>query len=445
MITYKEYNEKYRLPEQERAEKLLIKHKHFILGWEPGKSKTYPVIQAIRDVEKLKGRPIKVLILSDSVCIKDMWKVEIMPQNILPKETFFVTDRTAIGQVKEALVAENWDVIVCDECQSLRSGITRTKSKYAKLVYALTKRTEYVFGMTGTLAGNNTIEPWCVLHNLNVAGMGNINPNFFRAHFCIQELSYGPFGNFMKATGLNDDGTLLLERAYEEGVMFWGYDDSDDMPEFKIETKTFTVNKTEEYKNAISGIIQCGEFETTVQKAIAIQKAQQALNGFIYYDDEGLRHTYKVSEYINPKLKYVSDICKDHICIIAYRFQDDKLSIEYELDKYNIKHCSDINEFKQHLDNHEYYILILQCSRGKSVNLQDYCQHIIYYTCDFSFISFKQMIHRCWRRGQKNPCKVTFLINDTGDNNKVEQNIINSLQTKQSIHDTLMNIKNNSI
>ena len=30
-ITYKEYNEQYRLPEQEQAEKLLMKHKHFVL------------------------------------------------------------------------------------------------------------------------------------------------------------------------------------------------------------------------------------------------------------------------------------------------------------------------------------------------------------------------------------------------------------------------------
>ena len=70
------------------------------------------------------------------------------------------------------------------------------------------------------------------------------------------------------------------------------------------------------------------------------------------------------------------------------------------------------------------------------------CQNIIYYTSDFSFISYKQMIHRCWRRGQTEPCKVTFLINDPGDKAHVEEAIWKSLRRKQSIHDTLMSIKN---
>ena len=223
-ITYKQYNEQLRLPEQELAENLLMKKKHFVLGWDPGKSKSYPVIQAVINVQKLKPYPINVLIMSDATCIKDMWKTEIMTQHILPKNTYFVTDRTAIGNVKPALVATDWDVIVVDECQPLRSGVTRAKSQYAKLVYALTKRTEYVFGMTGTIAGNNNIEPWCVLHNLNIAGMGEINPHAFKNKYCVQELGYGPFGNFMKPTRLNELGEQLLEKAYAEGVMFWGYD-----------------------------------------------------------------------------------------------------------------------------------------------------------------------------------------------------------------------------
>ena len=85
-------------------------------------------------------------------------------------------------------------------------------------------------------------------------------------------------------------------------------------------------------------------------------------------------------------------------------------------------------------------MLVLQCSRGKAANIQE-CQNIIYYTSDFSFISYKQFIHRCWRRGQDKPCKVTFLVNETGDKYKVEEKIWNSLRRKQSIHDTLMSIK----
>jgi hypothetical protein len=439
-ITYKQYNEQYRLPEQEQAEQLLMKHKHFILGWEPGKSKSYPVIHCILEVQKLKQRPIKVLVMSDATCIKEMWKAEIMPQNILPRETYFVTDRTAIGAVKPALVSTDWDVIVIDECQSLRSGVTRAKSKYSKLVHALTKRTEYVWGMTGTLSGNNNIEPWCVLHNLNVAGMGNINVHAFKKNCCDLELQYGPFGNFLKPVRLNSRGEEILDKAYKEGVMFWGYDEDDNMPPMDIRVETFKVKPTPEYKNALEGILKLGEHESTTLKAIALQKAQQALNGFLYYDDEGVRHVYQVADYVNPKIKYVVEACRTEKTIVGYRFQEDGKSIEYALDQAKISWTNDIKEFKLG----QYQVLVLQCSRGKSANLQ-MCQNIIYYTADFSFINYKQFIHRTWRRGQTKPCKVTFLVNDPGDNHKVEFKIWGSLRAKQSIHDMLMNIKQDNV
>lgn len=437
-ISYIEYNTKYRIPEQALAEQLLLKHKHFVLGFEPGKGKSYPVVHAILEVQKLKQRPINVLIMSDATTIKDMWKVEIMTQRILPKETYFVTDRTAIGQVKQALVTKKWDVIVIDECQSLRSGVTRSKSQYAKLVYSLTSKTEYVFGMTGTLSGNNDIEPWCILHNLNVAGMGKIDTNTFKKHCCNLELQYGPFGNFLKPTSLNERGIQLMNKAYETGVMFWDYSDDDDMPDLTVEEVILPVIATTEYKNALDGILKLGEFENTVMKAIALQKAQQALNGFIYYDDLGKRHVYQVSEYYNPKLPYIVNECKDgKPIIIGYRFQEDELSIKYTLQKAGITYTTNMQDFKK---DDTYQVLVLQCSRGKAVNLHK-ARLILYYTADFSFISYKQFIHRNWRRNQTEPCRVKFLINDPGDKYKVEYNIWLSLRKKQNIHDTLMAIK----
>ena len=440
-ITYAEYNTKYRLPEQARDEKLLLSKKHYALCYEPGKGKSYPVIHCILEVNKLKQGKAKVLIMSDATCIKEMWKAEIVPQNILPKETYMVTDRTAIGKVKDAILSTKWDIIVCDECQSLRSGVTRGKSQYAKLVYQLCKNTEYVWGMTGTIAGNNDIEPFCVLHALHIAGLGNINCHAFKNKYCVKELQYGPFGAFEKPTKLNDAGRALMSEAYAGGCSFWDYDDNDEMPELNIKVETFKVPQTETYKKALDGILQCGENESTVQKAIALQKAQQALNGFLYYDIEEVRHTYAVPEFENPKIAYVVDKCKIKNHIIAYRFQEDGFYMKKALDNAGIPNTTEIAEFKAKAEAGKRIILLLQCSRGKSANLQ-ICQDIIYYTSDFSFIAYKQFIHRCWRRGQSLPCSITFLVNDPGDKHHVELKIWKSLRTKQNIHDTLMSIKN---
>ena len=115
---------------------------------------------------------------------------------------------------------------------------------------------------------------------------------------------------------------------------------------------------------------------------------------------------YSVGDYVNPKLDYIIDNCKNEPTIVGYRFQEDGLSINYVLDKAGITHTSNIQEFR---DSSDYQVLVLQCSRGKAVNLQK-ARLIIYYTADFSFISYKQFIHRTWRRNQTEPCRVKFLI-----------------------------------
>lgn len=440
-ITYKEYNEKYRLPEQARDERLLLSKKHYCLCYEPGKGKSMPVIHCMQVVNKQMKGKANVLILSDATCIREMWVTDIQPMGVLPRNTYMVTDRTAIGKVKEALLARKWDIIVCDEAQSLRSGVTRAKSKYAKLVYQLTKRTEYVWGMTGTIAGNNNIEPFCVLHNLNIADCGNMNCHKFKQLYCEQELCYGPFGSFRKPTKLNAAGERFMQEAYAKGCSFWEYDDNDDMPPMEVEFKSFTVPATETYKNALDGILKCGESESTVIKTIAIQKAQQALNGFVYYDEESERHTFQVPQFTNPKLEYVQNEALKGNIIIAYRFQEDGYYITKALEQVSVLTTNKISEFKKLISEERHVVLVLQCSRGKAANLQE-AQKIIYYTSDFSFIAYQQMIHRCWRRGQTKPCKVEFLCNDTGDNYRVEQKIWESLRKKQSIHETLMSIKN---
>ena len=445
-ITYKEYDEKYRLPEQERDEQLLMTKKHFALCYEPGKGKSYPVIHSLIKINEKLGSNAKVLIMSDATCIKDMWKAEIIPQKILPKNTYMVTDRTAIGKVKEALLETKWDIIICDECQSLRSGVTRAKSQYAKLVYQLTKRTEYVWGMTGTIAGNNDIEPFCVLHNLHIAGCGEMNCHKFKEGYCDKLLQYGPFGAFEKPVQLNEFGKKYMEKAYEEGCSFWSYEDEDDMPPMTVELKEFEVPATETYKQALEGILKCDEHESTVLKSIAMQKAQQALNGFMYYNDDDMkRQTYQVPQFHNPKLDYVVEQCKKELHIVAYRFQEDGYYINKSLNAAGIKTCDNIQEFKRRNENGEFVILVLQCSRGKAANIQ-ICQNIIYYTSDFSFIAYQQMIHRCWRRGQTKPCKVIFLANKVKDDkDKVELKIWRSLRNKQSIHEMLMSIKRQEV
>ena len=139
-MLYSEYVTKRR-QYQEMGRDLLLTKKHACLFFSPGKGKTFPVIDALQELDKRNGGTTKVLIISSPDAIRKMWETEIVPQKILPKDTFLVTDRTAIGDISQLLLAKRWDVVVVDECHIVKAN----SSKIHKLVYKLCKRAEYAW------------------------------------------------------------------------------------------------------------------------------------------------------------------------------------------------------------------------------------------------------------------------------------------------------------
>ena len=96
-MLYNEYLQN-RYAYQEAGYLFLLERKHACLYYKPGKGKTYPTIDALRDVDKSKGGQAKVLILSTADAIKNMWNAEILPQNILPKNTVLMSLSAAIQE-----------------------------------------------------------------------------------------------------------------------------------------------------------------------------------------------------------------------------------------------------------------------------------------------------------------------------------------------------------
>ena len=91
-----------------------------------------------------------------------------------------------------------------------------------------------------------------------------------------------------------------------------------------------------------------------------------------------------------------------------------------------------VDDFKKGKAN----LLFLQCSRCESFNLQ-MCNRIIFYTMDYSYIKYNQMLHRVYRMGQTKPVQIDILtFKDT-----VETKIWQSVQNKEKFADLFMRIK----
>ena len=71
-MLYKDYLNSRR-QYQEQGRDLLLSAKHACLFFEPGKGKTYPAIEAMREVDRQKNNKAQVLIISTCDAIRKMW------------------------------------------------------------------------------------------------------------------------------------------------------------------------------------------------------------------------------------------------------------------------------------------------------------------------------------------------------------------------------------
>ena len=417
-----------RKPYQEYGHLFLLERKHACLFYKPGKGKTYPCIDAVRDVDKSKNCKAKVLVLSTADAINNMWNVEIVPQNILPINSVLMTFSSAIqDKTKQDLLKIKWDVIIVDECHKIKSH----NSKISKLVYQLSKKAEYTWGLTGTPVGNSDVDIYCQFHNMNISEWGSISYTQFVDNCCDIDKKFFR-GNCIKVpTGINRRYQAGWERNIAMYTQRIDYDEYDEMPDLDVKLVELPYVPTQQYVDAEDGVIQISEYESTMTKLVAIQKLHQIVNGFLYYNDEyGNRQIFNIEH--NKKLNWLIDNLKKEPTVIVYRFEADLKAIQSMLEKYNYITTEIVEDFKANKAD----VLLLQCSRCESFNLQ-MCKRIIFYTLDYSYIKYDQMLHRVWRMGQTEDVEIVVLIFA----GTVESDIWKAVKYKESISELFMSIK----
>ena len=426
-MLYSEYL-KNRYEYQETGSLFMLERKHCCLYYKPGKRKTYPTIDALRDVDKSKNYNAKVLVLSTADAIKNMWEAEIVPQNILPKNTVLMSLNAAIQEkTKLKLLGIKWDVLIVDECHKIKSH----NSKSSKLVYLLSKRTEYVWGLSGTPRGNNDVDIYCQFHNMCVSDWGKINYTQFVQQCCDVDKKFFHGQMVTVPIGVNEKYKAGWERNIAMYTQRVGYTEEDDMPALNVNLIELDYKPTKEYLMAEEGVVAVPDYESTMTKLAAIQKLHQAVNGFLYvFDDDGNRVIYNIER--NKKLDWLRENMPSAPTTIVYRFEADLKMIQTELIIAGCTFTEIVEDFKRGKAN----ILLLQCSRCESFNLQ-MCKHIIFYTLDYSYIKYNQMLHRVWRMGQDEDVQIDILtFKDT-----IETKIWNTVRNKEKLADLFMSIK----
>ena len=428
-MEYSEYLENRR-DYQELGHLFLLERKHACLFYKPGKGKTYPCIDALRDVDASLNGNARVLILSTADAIKNMWESEIVPQGILPKNSVLMSFNAAIQDATKAkLVKIKWDVLIIDESHKVKSN----NSKTSKLVYLLSKKSTYVWGLSGTPRGNNDLDIFNQFHNMCVGEWGKITYSQFVNQCCNMDQRYFGGQMVMIPIGINDKYKPGWQRNIAMYTQRVEYSEEDNMPDLKVNLIELPYRATPEYLKAEQGVIEISEYATTMTKLTAIQKLHQIVNGFIYLldeDDVDKKNTIELEH--NKKLDWLIDNLTNEPTTIVYRFEADLKHIMKTLDENKITYTELVDKFKLGKTN----VLLLQCSRCESFNLQ-MCKRIIFFTLDYSYIKYNQMLHRVWRMGQDKPVQIDILT--FGDT--VETKIWNAVKNKETFADLFMSIK----
>jgi hypothetical protein len=176
-----------------------------------------------------------------------------------------------------------------------------------------------------------------------------------------------------------------------------------DLPEKRITIHKISGMNNSKYKEIENGIFDVRNELRTMIKLEAINKAHQAANGFVYslgHITNHIANNKKVDKLMDLVTTYMEETNK---LIIVYYYKEDLVTLYNALQDYDF--TVDIDEFEKTSQ-----ILLLQFGQAEGLNLQ-FCNKMIFYTYDYSFLKFDQMCGRIYRSGQKNNVTYDILIN----------------------------------
>lgn len=372
---------------QKKGRDLLLKNKRYCLFFEVGTGKTFTALSALCSLE-----PCKVLIVAPKRVLEMVWKKDKCYDLSRYDVTYMNYEKIARDK---NFTKNKYDVIILDEVHKLKGKTTKTSKKF-RLV---TLRAEFVWGLTGTPVANNYADVYNIFRNMNIIEFNmNYDEFVYRYYYTKQLQSSSGFRfdillsvkPFMKDELMSRIGKHSMVKEAKDCI---------DLPDKRTNLVYIDDMINEKYLELKDGILRTELYEKTMIPLETLNKLHQASNGF-FYDD------YKNVNIIceNKKLKELDLILEDMLeetpkAIIVYQYQHDL----DELKTLKYDWTTDPNEFPNK------QILFLQYGQSEGLNLQ-YCNQMIFYSYDYSFLNYEQMTGRIYRNGQKNNVTFTILI-----------------------------------
>lgn len=399
---------------QQKGKELLLKNKKYCLFFEVGTGKTFTALSALCDLPACK-----VLIVAPKRVLENVWKKDTNYD--LSKYDVTYLNYEKIARDKD-FVKNTYDVVILDEVHKLKGKTTKTSRKFR----TINAKAQYVWGLTGTPIANNYADVFNIFRNMNIVEFDMSYDEFVCRYYYTKQLESGMgfrFEILLSPKPFMVDE--LMERVGKHSMVKEAKD-CIDLPEKRTDVVYIDGMISEKYRELKDGILRTNEYEKTMIPLETLNKLHQASNGF-FYDD--YKNVHKTCE--NKKLKELNDILEDMLeeterAIVVFQYQQDLE--ELKTLKYNW--TTDPTEFPNK------QLLFIQYGQSEGLNLQ-YCNQMIFYSYDYSFLNYEQMTGRIYRNGQKNNVVYTILISKGTIEEKIWWAIKNKKSRDEFLKETL--------
>ena len=390
---------------QEKGKEALLKNKKYCLFFEVGTGKTFTALSALTSLPKCK-----VLIVAPKRVLENVWKKDTNYDLSGYDVTYMNYEKIA----RDPNFTKNrYDVIILNEVHKLKGKTTKTSRKFR----VVTAKAEYVWGLTGTPVANNYADVYNIFKNMNIVEFGMSYDEFIYYYYYTKQLESSSGFKFPILLGVKKHLVDDLMTRIGKHAMVKEAKDCIDLPDKRTDIVYIENMVSEKYLELKDGILKTDKYEKTMIPLEALNKMHQASNGF-FYDD--YKQPIKVCE--NKKLQELNLILDDMLeeterAIVVYLYQEDLRQLQTL--PYNS--TTDPSEFPSK------QLLFLQYGQSEGLNLQ-YCNQMIFYSYDYSFLNYEQMTGRIYRNGQKNNVVYTILISK----GTIEEQIWWAIKNKKS-------------
>lgn len=434
-------------PHQKIADEFIQKHDRSVLVLDMGLGKTVITLNHINRLINEEFAVRKVLVICPKL-VCHTWSDEIRkwdlpltysivlgtPQqrrNALQADAdiYIINRENVVWLIEESGTAWDYDCVVIDELSSFKSSSSKRWRALRKVIFQST----YVYGLTGTPAGNGYLDLWPEIYLID---RGERLGRTFTAYKQDFFTAGAHKGYVVYEWKLKHGAQKTIDNLLGDICLSMSKEDWLNMPpitynNIKVELTSKARREYERFKadrilpvvsNAIAESMD-DDYDSAIVAEMAAQvtsKLLQMANGNVYDDQRGVVHLHDCKI---EALKELADTVAPTPLLVFYSFRHDLAALKEAFPKAE-EMSEDVIEKWNRGDIP--MLLAHPASAGYGLNLQQGSNMIVWYGLPWSLELYQQANARLYRLGQEKPVIIHHLITQ----DTVDERVVKALQQK---------------